>query len=197
MADTRNVRCNFNSIRQPDASDFAQRRVRLLRRLGIDAGANTATLWRLLQCRTGCLVLGLGSASAHKLIKCRQAPLLKLCNSRRQSRLQVQSLGAAAHWQARTHAYFGADHAERGHTLAQPKNGGEDLIVLGLNADGVAKNEAQAIRFVIPEPAYPSWERAAQALSARKLSSHYRDSRFELKLCRSRRTRLTRGTIRI
>jgi hypothetical protein len=36
-----------------------------------------------------------------------------------------------------------ADRVERGHTLAQSHSGGEDLIVLGLNVDGVAKDECR------------------------------------------------------
>jgi hypothetical protein len=57
--------------------------------------------------------------------------------------------------------------ARRGHTLAH--NISEDWIVLGLNADGVAKTTTGG-PFRHSRPAYPSWERAAQALSARKLS---------------------------
>jgi len=43
-------------------------------------------------------------------------------------------------------------HRWAGHTLASAKANGEDCIVLGLNVDGVAKDELQAIRFVIPGP---------------------------------------------
>jgi hypothetical protein len=57
--------------------------------------------------------------------------------------------------------------ARRGHTLAH--NISEDWIVLGLNVDGVAKATTGG-PFRHSRPAYPSWERAAQASSARKLS---------------------------
>src|SRR5215469_1353478 len=71
---------------------------------------------------------------------------------------------------------------------------GEDLIVLGLNVDGVAK-AITGDPFLHSRPAYPSWERAAQASSARKLFRLLWNSGFELKLYRSRRTKLTRRTI--
>src|SRR5437660_5545475 len=56
--------------------------------------------------------------------------------------------------------------AWRGHTPAHKRC--EDLFVLGLNADGVAKAITGG-PFRHSRPAYPSWERAAQASSARKL----------------------------
>lgn len=44
MSFTRNVSSHFNSIRQADASDFPQGRIRFLRRCGINACANTPLL---------------------------------------------------------------------------------------------------------------------------------------------------------
>ena len=84
--------------------------------------------------------------------------------------------------------------AERGHTLA--RKGGEELIVLGLNADGVAKDESR--RSVSSFPACISLlgEGSAGIVSEGAAGS-WPDSRFELKLYRSRRTKLTRRTIRI
>src|SRR5439155_23885205 len=44
VADTRNVSRNFNPVREPDARDFSQRRVRLLRCLGIDTSTDPSLL---------------------------------------------------------------------------------------------------------------------------------------------------------
>src|SRR6516164_3299949 len=46
-----NVADHFEAVRQPHLGDFAQRRVRLLWRCGVDAGADAALLRALLQSR--------------------------------------------------------------------------------------------------------------------------------------------------
>src|SRR5205085_5366691 len=69
MADARNIGRNFNTVCQPDARDFAQRRIRLLRSLGIYAGANSTFLRTRLQRRARRLVTGPFTACLHELIK--------------------------------------------------------------------------------------------------------------------------------
>src|SRR6266496_1232822 len=49
VADAGDVRRDLDAARQPHAADLAQRRVRLLGRGGVDAGADAATLGRALQ----------------------------------------------------------------------------------------------------------------------------------------------------
>src|SRR5262249_33108091 len=72
VADARNIGCHLDSIGQAYAGHFAQRRVRLLGRLRVDAGANPALLLRSLQCRTCPLVLRSRRSLTHQLIECRQ-----------------------------------------------------------------------------------------------------------------------------
>ena len=57
VPDARNVGRDLDAVCQPHARDFAQRRVRFLRRLGIDTRAHAAFLRRALQRRAGRLVL--------------------------------------------------------------------------------------------------------------------------------------------
>src|SRR5689334_16957797 len=51
VADARDVRRDLDAGREPHARDLAQRRVRLLRRVGEDARANATALRRALECR--------------------------------------------------------------------------------------------------------------------------------------------------
>src|SRR5262245_24384600 len=51
MALARDVADHLETVGQPDLRDLAQRRVRLLRGRGVDAGANAALLRRILQRR--------------------------------------------------------------------------------------------------------------------------------------------------
>src|SRR5208337_3090320 len=73
MANTRDIRRHFDSIRQPNARYFTQRRVRLLRRLGIHARAHSALLRTRLQSRTRRLIPGPLAAKFHQLIKRRHS----------------------------------------------------------------------------------------------------------------------------
>src|SRR2546422_9960300 len=78
MTDSGNVSRHFNAVGQTYARDFAQRRVRFLRRLGIHASTDSAFLRRALQSRTGRLVLHLLAAFAYQLIDRRhRLPLTK------------------------------------------------------------------------------------------------------------------------
>src|SRR5580693_8209215 len=51
MTLARDVADDLEAVGQPDLGDLAQRRVRLLRRRGVDAGADAALLRALLQSR--------------------------------------------------------------------------------------------------------------------------------------------------
>src|SRR3984893_9776742 len=73
MANARDIRRHFNSIRQTNARHFAKRRVRLLRRLGVHARAHAALLRTRLQSRTRRLVPGPLTAKFHQLIKSRHS----------------------------------------------------------------------------------------------------------------------------
>src|SRR5271168_1268215 len=65
VADAGNVGGDFHAIGQADTRDLAQRRVRLLGRLRVDASADAAPLRRSLQCRRRRLVPGRSAAFSH------------------------------------------------------------------------------------------------------------------------------------
>src|SRR5204862_1090561 len=67
VADTRDVRRDLDAVGQPDARDFSQRRVRLLRGLGEDAHAHAALLRAVLQRGALRLADDLLPPGAHKL----------------------------------------------------------------------------------------------------------------------------------
>src|ERR1700722_351617 len=73
VANSGNVGSDFHAVGEADARDLAQRGVRLLGRLRIDAGADAAPLRRSLQCRRRRLVPGRGPAFSHELTKCGQS----------------------------------------------------------------------------------------------------------------------------
>jgi hypothetical protein len=68
VTDAGNVGRHLDPVGQANARDFAQRRVRFLRRLRVNARANTTLLRRTLERGTGRLVLDLLAAFANKLI---------------------------------------------------------------------------------------------------------------------------------
>jgi hypothetical protein len=72
----RNISSYLNSVRQPHASHFPQRGIRLLRRLRIHARAYPAPLRRSLQCGRRRLVPWRRPSLFHQLIECRQTKLL-------------------------------------------------------------------------------------------------------------------------
>jgi hypothetical protein len=78
VADAGDVGGNLDPVGQPDTSYLAQRGVRLLGRLGVDASANATPLGRALQCRRGCLIARRSAAFSHELTECRQTLLLKI-----------------------------------------------------------------------------------------------------------------------
>src|SRR5256885_13760955 len=67
VADAGNVGRHLDAVRQPDARDFSQRRVRLLRGLSEDAHAHTALLRAVLQRGALRLADDLLPPGAHKL----------------------------------------------------------------------------------------------------------------------------------
>src|SRR5882724_9080773 len=71
VSDAGNIRGYFNAIRQTNAGDFAQGRIRLLGRLGINAGTHAAALRTSLQSRTGRLIVWRLPAFTNQLIECR------------------------------------------------------------------------------------------------------------------------------
>src|ERR1700744_3379379 len=72
----RNVGQRFEAVGQAHLGDLAQRGVRLLRRRGVDAGADGALLRAVLQGRK-LVALGLGAARlANELIDCRHSHFL-------------------------------------------------------------------------------------------------------------------------
>src|SRR6185503_4157915 len=71
VANARNVGRNFNSIGQTDTSNLAQRRIRFLRRLRVDACTDASFLRRTLERRAGRFVLDLLATFANKLIDSR------------------------------------------------------------------------------------------------------------------------------
>ena len=76
VTDAWNVSRDFDSVGQADAGNFAQCRVRLLWRLRVDAGADSALLRTSLQRRTRRLVSRTLAAIANQLIKSRHSLLL-------------------------------------------------------------------------------------------------------------------------
>src|SRR5215469_8484162 len=76
VADPGNVGGDLDPVGQAHASNLAQRRVRLLWRLRINAGANTAFLRTLLQGRDGRFVSWGATSLANQLIKGRHNPLV-------------------------------------------------------------------------------------------------------------------------
>src|SRR5947209_7035158 len=64
----RNVRRHFHAVGEPHARDLAERRVRLLRGRGVDAGADAALLRALLEGRRRALGAHLLAATADELI---------------------------------------------------------------------------------------------------------------------------------
>src|SRR5436190_6898558 len=78
MPFARNVRRHLEAVRQPYTSDFAQRRVRLLRRRGVDARADAALL-RVTAQRGRLLFSFHGTpAVADELVDGRQIPLTRI-----------------------------------------------------------------------------------------------------------------------
>ena len=71
VTNTRDVGRDFDPVGQANASHLAQRRIWLLGRLRIHAGANPTLLRRTLERRAGRLVLDLLASFANKLIYCR------------------------------------------------------------------------------------------------------------------------------
>jgi len=71
VANARNVGGDFDAVGQANTGDFTQRRVRLLRRLGVNAGANTTALGRTLKRGAGSLVAGRRAALLDELVKSR------------------------------------------------------------------------------------------------------------------------------
>src|SRR6195952_5312062 len=75
MAFARNVGQRFEAVGQTHLGDLAQRGVRLLRRRGVDAGADGALLRALLQGRN-LVALGLDAARlANELVDCRHSQI--------------------------------------------------------------------------------------------------------------------------
>src|ERR1700749_4403377 len=75
MAFARNIGQRFEAVGQAHLGDLAQRGVRLLRRRGVDAGADSALLRAFLQGRN-LVALRLGAARlANELIDCRHSQL--------------------------------------------------------------------------------------------------------------------------
>jgi hypothetical protein len=75
VSDTRDVGRDLDAVCQTNASHLAQRRIRFLRSLCVDARANPALLRRTLERRAGRLVFNLLTTFANKLIYCRQCSL--------------------------------------------------------------------------------------------------------------------------
>lgn len=90
MSFTGNICAYLNSVRKANARNLAQCRIRLLRRLGFDLGANSTFLWRsfrlpdpallhsvecILQCRSLGFFLLLLAALPNQLIDCRHSGL--------------------------------------------------------------------------------------------------------------------------
>src|SRR5580658_4964457 len=77
MADPGNISGYFNTVGEPHARDFPQRRVGLLRRGRVYARTNAALLRTALQRRTGGLPARWSPPVTHKLVKSRHEPSLK------------------------------------------------------------------------------------------------------------------------
>src|ERR1017187_6239227 len=88
MADAWNVGRNLDPVGKAHTGNLAQGRVRLLGRLRVNAGANTAPLRRGLQRRRGRLVARRRAPLAYELIKSRQTELLP--TKKRAAALQLQ-----------------------------------------------------------------------------------------------------------
>ena len=71
VADTGNIAGTFDAVRQTNTSDLAERRVRLLGRLGLNGQAHAALLVAILQNRRIGLVTDLFPTMTDKLIDCR------------------------------------------------------------------------------------------------------------------------------
>src|SRR3954469_1944789 len=69
VPDSGDVRRHFDSVRQPDAGDFPQRRIRLLGRGGVHTGANATFLRAAVQRRARGLPAWRLAAVTHKLVK--------------------------------------------------------------------------------------------------------------------------------
>ena len=65
MSDARNIGCHFDSVREPDPGDFAQRGVRLLGGGGVDTCTHPSFLRTTLQGRRGVFAPLLLSAFAN------------------------------------------------------------------------------------------------------------------------------------
>src|SRR5579872_2496335 len=89
MADARDICCYFDPVRQTHSGNFAESRVRLLRRLRINAGTYTALLRASLQRRARRLIARPLAAGTYQLIECRHrspCPLVQaLCYRARDS----------------------------------------------------------------------------------------------------------------
>src|SRR5882724_6144274 len=70
VADAGDVSGDFNAVGEANARDFAQRRVRLLGGLRVDAGTDTTLLRTFLQGGRGRLVVRRGPSLFHQLIEC-------------------------------------------------------------------------------------------------------------------------------
>ena len=73
VADARNVGGDLDAVGQADTRNLAQRRVRLLGGLGVDASANTAALGRTLKRRAGGLLTGGRAALLDELMERRHS----------------------------------------------------------------------------------------------------------------------------
>src|SRR5579863_7373413 len=83
VADARDVSGYFNAVGQAHARYLAQRRIRLLRSLGVNTGADATLLRTSLQRRAGRLVPGPLAPLRHQLIESRHSiPLLGLSTAR-------------------------------------------------------------------------------------------------------------------
>ncbi|EFD03473.1 hypothetical protein HMPREF1034_1506 [Cutibacterium acnes SK187] len=71
MSDTGNIGRDLNARREAHTGDLSQRRVRLLRRRGVHAGAHATTLRRALEGRRLVLADLVSAALADQLLDCR------------------------------------------------------------------------------------------------------------------------------
>src|SRR5664280_436595 len=81
VCDPRYIGSDLNSVGQANARDLAQRRVRLLGGLGVDAGADAAALRRTLQRWAGSLITGGRAALLDELMERRHSNSFN-CDSR-------------------------------------------------------------------------------------------------------------------
>ncbi len=72
VTDSGNIGCDFNSIGESNASDFAQSGVWFFRCLSGYASANASFLWAFPQSRAARFFGGLLSAFSNELINCGQ-----------------------------------------------------------------------------------------------------------------------------